>query len=138
MWGTAWGAQRDAFGKWGLPGNLGNRSPHQSPRERPPDPGHRHVAGLLSSRSVVSDSVTPGTAALPASLSFTVSWSLLKLMSIALVRPSNHLILCRPLLILPSVFPSISIFSNELTLHTGGQSIGASASASVLPKNIQG
>ena len=116
MFPTAWGAQRDAFGKWGLPGNLGNRSPHQSPRECPPDPGHRHVAGLLSSCSVVSDSVTPWTAARLASLS-TISWSLLKLMSIVLVRPSNHLILCRPLLLLPSVFPSIRVFSNELALH---------------------
>ena len=52
-----------------------------------------------------------------ASLSFTNSWSLLKLMSIESVMPSNHLILCRPLLLLPSVFPSIRIFSNESVLH---------------------
>ena len=52
-----------------------------------------------------------------ASLFFTVSWSLLKLMSIELVMPSNHLILCRPLLLLPSIFPSISIFSDESVLH---------------------
>ena len=50
------------------------------------------------------------------SLSFTISWSLLKLMSIKLVMPCNHLILCHPLLLLPSVFPSIRVFSNELTL----------------------
>ena len=55
--------------------------------------------------------VTPWT-----SLSFTISWSLLKLMSIELVMPSNHLILCCPLLLLPSVFPSIRVFSNELAL----------------------
>ena len=48
---------------------------------------------------------------------FTISWSLLKLMSIELVMPSNHLILCRPLLLLPSIFPSIRVFSNESTLH---------------------
>ena len=56
----------------------------------------------------------PWTAARQASLSFTISWSLLKLMSMELVMPFNHLILCHPLLLLPSVFPSIRIFSNEL------------------------
>ena len=60
---------------------------------------------------------TSWTAACQASLSFTISKSLLKLMSIELVMPSNHLILCCPLLLLPSVFPSIRIFSNELALH---------------------
>ena len=50
-------------------------------------------------------------------LSFTISWSLLKLMSVGLVLQSNHLILCHLLLLLPSVFPSISVFSNELALH---------------------
>ena len=49
----------------------------------------------------------------PASLSFTISWSLLKLMSIESVIPSNYLILCRPLLLLPSIFPSIKVFSND-------------------------
>ena len=62
---------------------------------------------------------TPRTAAHQASLSFTISWSLLELMSIELVRPSNHLILCRPLFLLPSVFPSIRVFSNESVLHIG-------------------
>ena len=56
---------------------------------------------------------TPWTAALQASLSFTISWSLLKLMSIESMMPSNHLILCHPLLLLPSVFPSSRVFSNE-------------------------
>ena len=56
------------------------------------------------------------TAAHQASLSFTISWSLLKLMSIESVTPSNHLILCRPLLLLPSIFPSIRVFSNESVL----------------------
>ena len=60
---------------------------------------------------------TPWTAARQASLSFTNSWSLLKLMSIQSVMPSNHLILCRPLLLLPSVFPSIRSFSLESVLH---------------------
>ena len=57
------------------------------------------------------------TAACQAFLSFTISWSLLKLMSIESVTPSNHLILCRPLLLLPSIIPSIRVFSNELALH---------------------
>ena len=60
--------------------------------------------------------VTPWTAALQASLSFTISQSLLKLMSIGSVMPSNHLILCHPLL-LPSIFPSIWVFSNESVLR---------------------
>ena len=61
--------------------------------------------------------VTPWTAAHQASLSFTISWSLLKLMSIESVMPSNHIILCCPLLLLPSIFPSIRVFSNESALH---------------------
>ena len=81
--------------------------------------------------------VTPWTAAHQASLSITNSWSLLKLVSIELVIPSNHLILCHPLLLLSSIFPSIRVFTNESVLHIGGQSIGALASASVLPVNIQ-
>ena len=60
--------------------------------------------------------VTLWTAALQASLSITSSWSLLTLMSIKSVMPSNHLILCRPLLLTPSIFPSIRVFSNESAL----------------------
>ena len=60
--------------------------------------------------------VIPWTTAHQASLSFTTSWSLLKLMSTELVMPSDHLILCHPLLLLPSVFPRIRIFSNKLVL----------------------
>ena len=60
--------------------------------------------------------VTPWTAACQASLSFTISWSLLRLMSIKLIMLSNHLILCHPLLLLPSVFPSIKVFSSESAL----------------------
>ena len=61
--------------------------------------------------------VTPWTAACQASLAITNSPSLLKLMSIALVMPSNHLTLCHPLLLLPSIFPSIRVFSKESPLH---------------------
>ena len=72
-----------------------------------------------------------------ASLSFTISQSLLKCMSIKSVMISNYIILCHPLL-LPSIFPSIWVFSNESAFASGGQNIGASASVSVLPMNIQG
>ena len=72
-----------------------------------------------------------------ASLSSTNSWSLLKLMSIMSVTPSNHLILCRPLLLLPSIFPSIRVFSSESALHTKWPKCGVSSSSSVLPMNIQ-
>ena len=90
------------------------------------------------SHSVMSYSLwPPWTAACQASLSITNSQSLLKLMSIKSVMPSNYLIPCRPLLLLPSIFPSIRVFSNESALHIRCQSIGASASTSVLPMNIQ-
>ena len=69
------------------------------------------------SRSVVSDSATPWTAACQASLFITNSRSLLRLIPIELVMPSSHLILCHPLLLLPSIIPSIRVFSNESVLH---------------------
>ena len=72
----------------------------------------------------------------PASLSFTISQSLLKLMSIESMMPSNHLILCHSLLLL-SIFLCIRIFTVSWLFTSGGQSIGASASALVLPMNIQ-
>ena len=80
---------------------------------------------------------TPLTAAPQASLSITNSRSLLKLMSIESVMPSNHLILFHPLLLLPSIFPSIRDFSTKMSqlFTSGGQSIGVSAIASVLPMN---
>ena len=68
------------------------------------------------SRSVVSDSAAPWAAAHQASLSITNSWSFLKLMSIESVMPSNRLILCHPLLLPPSIFPSIRVFSNQSVL----------------------
>ena len=80
---------------------------------------------------------TPWTAARQASLSITNSRSLLKLMSIKLVMPSSYLILCHPLLLSLSIFPSIRMFSKSQFFASGGQSIGASASASVLPMDIQ-
>ena len=89
------------------------------------------------SHSVMSDSVIPSTAALQASLFITNSQSPLKLMSIELVMPSNHLIPCHPLLLLPSVFPSIRVFPNESVLHIRWPKSRVSASASVLLVNIQ-
>ena len=72
----------------------------------------------VQSFSRVQLSATPWTTALQASLSITNSRSLPKLMPIELVMPSNHLVLCRPLLLLSSIFPSIGVFSNESALHT--------------------
>ena len=76
-----------------------------------------HFSSVQFSRSVVSDSVAPWIAAHQASLSITNYRSLLKLMSIELVMLSSHLILCRPLLLPPSIFPSIRVFSNESALR---------------------
>ena len=77
---------------------------------------HDHFSSVQS-LSRVWLFVTPRTAARQASLSITKSRSLLKLVSVESVMPSNHLILCRPLLLLPSIFPSIRVFSNELAPH---------------------
>ena len=80
--------------------------------------------------------VTPWTVVWQSSLSITNSQSSLKLMSIESVMPSNRLILCRHLLLLPSIFPSVWVFSNEFNFASGSQNIGVSASASVLPLSI--
>ena len=88
------------------------------------------------SHSIVSDSVTPWTSACQACLSITNSWSLIKFMSTESVMSSNHLILCCPLLP-PSIFPRISVFQMSQFFASGGQSIGVSASKSVLTMNIQ-
>ena len=87
----------------------------------------------------MSNSATPWIAACQAFLSITNSQSLLKFMSIESVMPSNHLILCCPLLLLSPIPPSIKVFSNKSTLRMrwGGQSTGVSASVSVLPRYIQ-
>ena len=80
---------------------------------------------------------TPWIAARQVSPSITNSRSSPKLMFIESVMRSNYLILCRPLLLLPSIFPSIWVFSSESALRIGGQSIGVPASTSVLPMNTQ-
>ena len=91
----------------------------------------------VQSLSRVQLFATPWTAARQASLSITNSRSSPKPMSIESVVPSNHLILCHPLLLLPSSFPSIRVFPTSQLFASGGQSIGVSASASGLPMNIQ-
>ena len=92
---------------------------------------------LLFSCVVTSDSLQPrGLQRI--SLTFTISWSLLKLMSVESMIPSKYLVLCCPLFFLSSIFPSSGSFPVSWLFTSGGQSIGASASASVLPMNIQG
>ena len=86
-------------------------------RERVSDGMWSDHAVVVQSLSPVQLFVTPWTAAHQASLSFSISRSLLKLMSIELVTPSKHLILCHPLLLLLSAFSSIKVFSSELVLH---------------------
>ena len=105
----------------------------------------RSVEGTHSWPEIQFSSVTqscpilcnPMDCSTPGSLSFTDSQNLLKLMSIESMMPSNHLLLCRPLLLLPSIFPSIRVFSMSQFFASGGPGIGVSASASVFPMNIQ-
>ena len=105
----------------------------------------KHISGQIvlpqfssvQSLSCVQVFVTPWIAARQAFLSIANSWSSLKLMSIESVMPSNHLILCRPLLLLPSIFRSIKVFSDESVLHIRWPKYGVSALASVLSMNIQ-
>ena len=95
-WEGKWGRSRDSETLWKI-GGTGR-------------------IGSVQSLSRVRLSATPRTAARQASLPITNSWSLLKLMAIDLVMPSNHIILCHPLLLLPSIFPCIRVFSNESVL----------------------
>ena len=96
-----------------------------------------YLISSVQSLSRVRLFVTPWIAARQASLSITNSQSLPKLMSIELVMPSNHLILCRPLLLLPSIFPSSGSFPMSQFFASGSQRNRVSVSASVLPMNIQ-
>ena len=102
------------------------------------NPIRSHWFSSIQSLSCIWFFATQWTTACQVSLAITNSHNLFKLiMSITLVMPSNFLILCLLLLLLPAIFPSIRVFSNELVLHIRCQSIGVSASASVLPMNIQ-
>ena len=86
----------------------------------------------------MSHSATPRTAVCQASLSFAISQSLLKLLSIELGIPSNHLVLCRPLLLLPSILPSIKVFSNELALHIRWPKYGSFSFSSIPSSEYSG
>ena len=96
------------------------------------------IVVVVQSLSPVLHFVTPWTAARQASLSFTISWSLLKLISIESVMPANYLVLCHPLLLCLQTFPASESFPVSQLFTSSGQSIGLSASASVLPVNSQG
>ena len=87
--------------------------------------------------ALMSDSAAPWTAACQASLSFTLSWSLLKLMSTQWVMPSNHFVLCHPFFSCLLSFPASGSFTVSYLFASGGHRIGVSASASVLPMNIK-
>ena len=93
---------------------------------------------VVQSASCVWLFVTPWTSIDQTSLSFPISWSLFKVMYFESVIPSNHIILCCSLLLLPSIFPSIRVFSNESVLHIMCPKYWALVSALVLLMNIQG
>ena len=97
-----------------------------------------YIVAIVQPLSHVHLFVTPWIAAQQTSLSLTISWNLLKLVSIETVMPSNHLILCCPLLRLSSIISASGHFLMSWHFASRGQSIGASASASVFPMNIQG
>ena len=99
--------------------------------------GRAIICIVVQSLSHIQLFATPWTAAYQAFLSFTISWSFLKLMSIESVMPCNHLILCHPFSFLPQSLPASGSFPMSWLFLSGGQSIGVSPSASVLPKSIQ-
>ena len=98
---------------------------------------YKNITSSFQSLSCVRLIVTPWTAACQASLSFTIPQSLLKLMSIELMMPSSHLIVCHPFSSCPQSFPASGSFPMSPLFASGGQSIGASAAGSVIPMNIQ-
>ena len=102
-----------------------------------PEACRKYILLVVQLLSHVRIFVTPWTAARQALLSFTISWSMLKLMSIESVMPSNHFILCRPLLLLPLIFPSSRVFSNESVLHIRWPKYW-SFSLSISPSNDKG
>ena len=99
---------------WQVPGHF---IQHRWPGSTPLQLVQKNLVLVVQSQSRTQLFVTPWTAARQASLSFTISWNLLKLISIELVMPSNCLVLCHPLLLLPSIFLSIRVFSNESVLR---------------------
>ena len=119
-------------GPHGIPDGLSSLCRKDPPGRRKWDAFRQIVLQLLS-RFV---SLLPH-APHQAPLSSTISWSLLKFLSIESVMLSNHLVLCCPLLLLPSISPIVTVFSKSHFFTLGGQSIGVTASTSVLPMNIQ-
>ena len=121
MQGAGLWAWNDRHGVRACPDGLGLY--HLMVPSDSPSPAQSHALLRTGSELVIQSLsrvwlfATPWTAARQASLSFTIPWSLFKLMSIESVMLSNHLILCRPFLFLPSIFPSIRVFSNESALH---------------------
>ena len=106
---------------------------------RNPTAGHVTISVQFSSvAGHVRLFVTPWSAVQHASVSVTNSWSLLKLMSIELVMPSSHLILCRPFLLLPPIPPTIRVFSNESALYIRWSNYWRFSFIIILPMNIQG
>ena len=125
------GGHRASLPRWGCGTQQGR------PRESWPclGTGSGGLIVVVQWLSRVGLFATPCTAACQASLFITSSQSLLKLMSIESVMTSNHLVLCHPLLLLPSIFPSIRDFPMSWLFVPGGQSIKASSTASVSPSN---
>ena len=107
------------------------------PSEQPEKPQIKISVQYSSVPQLYPILCTPWTAACQASLSITNSWNLFKLMYIESVMPSDHLILCRPLLLLPSIFPSIRIFSNESILYIRWPKYWSFAGASQPAKSIR-
>ena len=125
------------FGKLSDGQRNGKASFHSNPKETQCQIIFKLPYSSVQSLSCVWLFATPWTATCQVSLSITNSWSLLKLMSIEPVMPSNCLIFCHPLLLLPSIIPSFRVFTTSYFFISSGHNIGASASASVLPMNIQ-
>ena len=96
------------------------------------------VYAVSQSLSCIQVFATPWTAAYQASLPFSVSWSLLKPISVELMMPSNHLILCRPLLLLPPIRPSMRVFFSESALHIRWPKYWSFSFSTSFPMNIQG
>ena len=125
------------YGKLSSGQRTGKASFHSCLKERRCQTIFKLPYSSVQSLSCVWLFVTPWTAASQVSLFIINSWSLLKFMFIESVMPSNRLIFCHPLLLLPSIVPRIRVFTTSYFFTSSGHNIGASASASVLPMNIQ-
>ena len=113
-------------------------TPLEQPKGRLEHSVLRQISAVVQSLSCVQLFVTSRDCSHQAPVASTISWSLLQFSSTESVMLSQHCIICHPLLLLPSVFPNFGVFPVSRLFTSGGQSIGASVSASVLPVNIQG